>query len=425
MDRVFSVREVVGGVPLKCWTEGVPFETAALDQLLQLASMSFISASIAVMPDVHVGMGSTVGSVIATSGAVIPAAVGVDLGCGMMAQRTKIEASHLPDSMAEIREAIEEAIPHGRSHDGRADDCGAWQGKSGRDPPQLVQHFWEKMLKEEYDNFLKAEYPKLARGATITQLGTLGTGNHFIEICLDEEDFVWVVIHSGSRGPGNRIGTDFTRLARDLNKKWFIKLPNPDLAYLPAGTKEFDDYLRAVKWAQKFASLNREAMMTLILDILREYDLSPRLSVGFDPEAAETRNIDCRHNYVDMENHHGKNVLVTRKGVIRARKGDYGVIPGSMGAKTFIVKGKGSEDSLQSCSHGAGRQMSRTEAKRRFTVTDLAEATKGIECAKDESVLEEAPGAYKDIDAVMHAQRDLVEVVHTLHQIVCVKGSDG
>ena len=419
MERMFSVKEVAGGVPLKCWIEGVLFEAKAYDQLVQVAKLPFIAFPIAVMPDVHVGIGSTVGSVIATLGAVIPAAGGVDLGCGMMAQRTRITASQLPDSMAKIRSAIEAAIPHGRSHDGGADDCGAW-----RTPPHLVQHFWERLLKEEYDSFLKAEYPRLDRGATVTQLGTLGTGNHFIEICLDQEDFVWVVIHSGSRGPGNRIGTDFTRLARDLAKKWFISLPNSDLAYLPAHTKEYDDYLRAVRWAQKFASLNREAMMARVLDTLRFHDLLPGLPVDFNTEAAETRFIDCRHNYMELENHHGKNVLVTRKGAIRARRGDYGVIPGSMGAKSFIVKGKGSEDSLQSCSHGAGRQMSRTEAKRKFTVADLAEATKGIECAKDASVLEEAPGAYKDVDAVMHAQRDLVEVIHTLHQIVCVKGGD-
>ena len=416
MERTFTVHLVEGGVPLKCWTQGVPFEDKAREQLERVARMPFIAASIAVMPDVHAGKGSTVGSVIATSGAIMPATVGVDIGCGMLAQRIRIDLSRLASDKETIRTAIEAAVPHGRSDDGGSDDCGAW-----RDPPGLVRACWDQ-LKGKYEDFLVKKYPRLDRGASIAQLGTLGTGNHFIEICLDEEDMGWIVIHSGSRGPGNRIGTDFTRLAREQARRWFIELSDPDLAYFPEGTELFDDYLEAVRWAQKFALLNREIMVSRVLGELISTGLSPGLPVDYDPMSSESLNVDCRHNYVEMENHHGRNMLVTRKGAVRARKGDWGIIPGSMGARSFIVKGLGSPDSLQSCSHGAGRSMSRTEARKRFTVADHAAATQGIACAKDDSVLDETPGSYKDIDAVMHAQRDLVEIVHTLHQVVCVKG---
>ena len=416
MERTFTVHLVEGGVPLKCWTQGVPFEDKAREQLERVARMPFIAASIAVMPDVHAGKGSTVGSVIATSGAIMPATVGVDIGCGMLAQRIRIDPSRLASDKETIRTAIEAAVPHGRSDDGGSDDCGAW-----RDPPGLVRACWDQ-LKGKYEDFLARKYPRLDRGASIAQLGTLGTGNHFIEICLDEEDMGWIVIHSGSRGPGNRIGTDFTRLAREQARRWFIELSDPDLAYFPEGTELFDDYLEAVRWAQKFALLNREIMVSRVLGELISTGLSPGLPVDYDPMSSESLNVDCRHNYVEMENHHGRNMLVTRKGAVRARKGDWGIIPGSMGARSFIVKGLGSPDSLQSCSHGAGRAMSRTEARKRFTVADHVEATQGIACAKDDSVLDETPGSYKDIDAVMHAQRDLVEIVHTLHQVVCVKG---
>lgn len=416
MERTFTVHLVEGGVPLKCWTQGVPFEDKAREQLERVARMPFIAASIAVMPDVHAGKGSTVGSVIATSGAIMPATVGVDIGCGMLAQRIRIDLSRLASDKETIRTAIEAAVPHGRSDDGGSDDCGAW-----RDPPGLVRACWDQ-LKGKYEDFLVKKYPRLDRGASIAQLGTLGTGNHFIEICLDEEDMGWIVIHSGSRGPGNRIGTDFTRLAREQARRWFIELSDPDLAYFPEGTELFDDYLEAVRWAQKFALLNREIMVSRVLGELISTGLSPGLPVDYDPMSSESLNVDCRHNYVEMENHHGRNMLVTRKGAVRARRGDWGIIPGSMGARSFIVKGLGSPDSLQSCSHGAGRAMSRTEAKKRFTVADHVAATQGIACAKDDSVLDETPGSYKDIDAVMHAQRDLVEIVHTLHQVVCVKG---
>ena len=327
-----------------------------------------------------------------------------------------LHSPHLLEDKEGLRAAIEQMVPHGRSDDGGPNDLGAW-----KDPPSLILSFWN-MLKDEYNNVLVRKYPWLDRGATVTQLGTLGTGNHFIEICLDEEDMGWIVIHSGSRGPGNRIGTDFTRLAREQARKWYIDLPDPDLSYFPEGTEFYDDYLQAVRWAQKYALLNREAMMVRVLETLIMRGLSPGLPVDFDHDADESRCIDCRHNYVDMEHHHGRNMLVTRKGAVRARKGDWGIIPGSMGARSFIVKGLGSPDSLQSCSHGAGRAMSRTDALKRFTVADHVAATQGIECAKDESVLDETPGSYKDIEAVMHAQRDLVEIVHTLRQVVCVKG---
>ena len=416
MERTFTVHLVEGGMPLKCWTVGVPFEDKAREQLERVARMPFIAAPIAVMPDVHAGKGSTVGSVIATSGAIMPATVGVDIGCGMLARRIRIDPARLAGSKAEIRAAIEAAVPHGRSDDGGSGDCGAWW-----DPPGIVRAYWDR-LEGEYEDFLVRKYPRLDRGASITQLGTLGTGNHFIEICLDEEDMGWIVIHSGSRGPGNRIGTDFTRLALEENRRWFIKLSDPDLAYLADGNEFFADYLLAVDWAQRYAQCNRKIMLSLVMGAVIDMGLSPGFPVDFDPSAAESLSFDCRHNYVERENPYGRNMLVTRKGAVRARKGDWGIIPGSMGARSFIVRGLGNPDSLQSCSHGAGRAMSRTEARRRFTVADHVAATQGIECAKDEGVLDETPGAYKDIDAVMHAQRDLVEIVHTLHQVVCVKG---
>ena len=413
MERTFTVRQVEGGVPLKCWTKGVPVEDKAIEQLERVARMPFIVAPIAVMPDVHVGKGSTVGSVIATSGAIIPAAVGVDIGCGIIAQRTTLVYSQLPVDLSGLRLSIESEVPHGRTDNGGSGDIGSW-----KELPQAIVNVWNEFLADGYGMLVK-KYPRLDRGPSAGHLGTLGTGNHFIEISIDEEDRVWVVIHSGSRGVGNRIGTDFTRLARELARQWFIDLPDPDLSYLPEGTEAFNDYYCAVKWAQHFARINRQMMLLRVLSILPFGDSTPMMEQsGRDPE----EYIDCFHNYVDLENHQGKNMLVTRKGAIRAREGDLGIIPGSMGARSFIVRGLGSPDSLQSCSHGAGRAMSRTDALKRFTVADHVAATQGIECAKNESVLDETPGSYKDIDAVMHAQRDLAAIVHTLHQVVCVKG---
>lgn len=397
------------GRPIKAWTRGVQVEDAAKKQLLNLAGLPFIHKHVAAMPDVHWGMGATVGSVIATKGAIIPAAVGVDIGCGMMAVRTDLAANDLPDSLAGIRSEIEAAVPHGRTDNGGANDRGAWS-----DPPVIVSEVFTGMepgLRE-----LVSRNEKLAKAAerAARHMGTLGTGNHFIEVCLDESGAVWVMLHSGSRGIGNQIGQRYIELAKEEMRRWHIALPDDDLAYLPEGSTYFDDYVNAVGWAQNFASANRQVMMAATLQAIEKALGRP---FGLTAEA-----VNCHHNYVSRENHFGANVLVTRKGAVRARRGDLGIIPGSMGAKSFIVRGKGNPDSFCSCSHGAGRAMSRGEARRRFSVQDHEAATAGVECRKDVEVIDETPAAYKDIDAVMAAQADLIEVVHTLKQVVCVKG---
>ncbi len=395
------------GVAIKAWTEGVPVEEQARQQLTNVASLPFIFKHLAVMPDCHWGMGATVGSVIATRGAVIPAAVGVDIGCGMAAVRTTIRAEHLPDDLHPIRTAIEAAVPHGRTHNAGPMDRGSWG-----EPPDHIRSAWGT-LNDEFQRIV-SDQPKVASNIrTVEHLGTLGTGNHFIELCLDEAGAVWVMLHSGSRGIGNRIGTLFIDLARRDMERYFINLPDKDLAYFTTGTDHYAQYMRAVSWAQKFAKTNRTLMMDTVLQVLGGY--FPDVSVD---EVA----VNCHHNYVDTERHYGETVLVTRKGAVRARTGDLGIIPGSMGAKSFIVRGRGNPDSFCSCSHGAGRAMSRNAAVKRFTLEDHALATAGVECRKDADVLDETPGAYKDIDAVMAAQSELVEVVHTLKQVVCVKG---
>ncbi len=395
------------GFPIKAWTVGVPFEAEAEAQLRRVASLPFIHKWVAVMPDVHHGIGATVGSVVATRGAIIPAAVGVDIGCGMMAVRTTLMASDLPDDLRAVRFAIEAAVPHGRTDDGRANDRGAWG-----EIPDCVASSWGELL-PGYEA-LVASHAKLGRGASVSQLGTLGTGNHFIEICLDEADHVWFMLHSGSRGVGNRIGTFFIDLAKKDMHTWMVNLPDENLAYLPEGTEHFGAYWRAVSWAQRYAATNRELMMQAVVEAVR--------TSGLRPFELSDMAVNCHHNYVAREHHYGADVLVTRKGAVRAAEGDLGIIPGSMGAKSFIVRGKGNRESFHSCSHGAGRKMSRTAAKKAFTVEDHAAATLGIECRKDEGVIDETPMAYKSIDDVMHAQRELVDVVHTLRQIVCVKG---
>jgi tRNA-splicing ligase RtcB len=396
------------GVPVKAWTKGVQVEDAARQQLLNVAQLPFIYRWIAAMPDVHWGMGATVGSVIPTTKAIIPAAVGVDIGCGMMALRTTLDASDLPDDLKTIRSAIERAVPHGRTDNGGRNDRGAW-----KHTPSRPLEVWAG-LKPRYDAIVE-KHPKLGRGNDLNHLGTLGTGNHFIEVCLDEEAHVWLLLHSGSRGVGNRIGTYFIELAKRDMSRSHIDLPDKNLAYLPQGTKHFDDYVEAVHWAQDFAMGNRRLMMESIVAAVRESGVLP-------PFAATEDVVNCHHNYVAIEHHYGHDVFVTRKGAVRAREGDLGIIPGSMGAKSFIVRGKGNPESFHSCSHGAGRSMSRTEAKRRFTVADHEKATAGVECRKDSEVLDETPAAYKPIDAVMVAQSDLVDIVHTLRQVVCVKG---
>ncbi len=407
-ERTYQVMASDTGVPIKAWIQGVPIEPEAENQLRRVASLPFIHRWVAAMPDVHWGKGATVGSVIATKGAIIPAAVGVDIGCGMMAVQTSLQASDLPDSLLPIRSAIERAVPHGRTHNGGPNDRGAWSR-----PPEANQTAWGQ-LKPGYDAVV-AKHPKVGKANHLAHLGTLGTGNHFIEVCLDEEDRVWIMLHSGSRGVGNRIGSYFIELARKDMRRWFINLPDADLAYLPTGTEHFDAYVEAVHWAQDFAVCNRRLMMAQVVDALRTCDALP----DFD---ASQQAVNCHHNYVAVEHHYGENVWVTRKGAVRARQDDMGIIPGSMGAQSYIVRGLGNPESFHSCSHGAGRAMSRNQARRQFTVADHEAATAGIECRKDAGVLDETPACYKDIDAVMAAQQDLVEVAHTLRQVVCVKG---
>lgn len=417
MTNTNYIYEETTGVPIKHWTKGVQLEEAAHKQLRNVATLPFIHKHIAAMPDVHWGMGATIGSVIPTKGAIIPAAVGVDIGCGMMAVRTTLTANDLPDTLTAVRFAIEEAVPHGRTDNGGSNDRGAWS-----EPPREIHdaYFGPGDLVGRISNIIE-KHPNLQpkKGTALgdkaaLHLGTLGTGNHFIEVCLDETDSVWIMLHSGSRGVGNRIGTYFIKRAKKEMERWFINLPDKDLAYLVEGSELFDDYVEAVGWAQDYARENRIQMMGAIIDAMQTTSLP-----CFGPTDFA---VNCHHNYVAREHHFGKNILVTRKGAVRARKGDLGIIPGSMGAKSFIVRGKGNVESFHSCSHGAGRSMSRTEAKKRFSVEDHIEATVGVECRKDKEVVDETPSAYKDIDAVMKAQDDLVEIVHTLKQVVCVKG---
>lgn len=405
----YKVMSETGGVPVKHWTRGVPVEDAAMRQLSNLARMPFIHRWVAAMPDVHVGVGATIGSVVPTKGAIIPAAVGVDLGCGMMAVRTSLHANDLPDSLGHVRAAIEAAVPHGRSNDGRRRDRGSWST-----PPTPVAKVWTDQLASRFDA-ITTKHPKIRQSNNLVHLGTLGTGNHFIELCLDEEDRVWVMLHSGSRGVGNRIGSYFISLAKEDMKRWFVNLPDTNLAYFPEGTSHFEDYCEAVTWAQDFARYNRELMMAATLQALGQLSSLPAFR-------ADLAAVNCHHNYVARERHFGADVWVTRKGAVRAGEGELGIIPGSMGTRSYIVRGKGNRDSFCSCSHGAGRKMSRTEAKRRFSLEDHIEATKEVECRKDAAVIDETPGAYKSIDDVMKAQSDLVDIVHTLRQVVCVKG---
>lgn len=407
-ERNYDVINSESGVPVKTWTRGVPVEDAAKQQLLNVASMPFIHKWVAAMPDVHWGMGATVGSVIPTVQAIIPAAVGVDIGCGMMAVQTSLTARQLPDNMSGIRSCIERAVPHGRTHNGGRGDRGAW-GK----PPKIQQNAW-RALGSTFDKIV-SKHKKVAKANTISHLGTLGTGNHFIEVCLDQQDRVWFMLHSGSRGIGNRIGSYFISLAKNEMKRWFINIPDMNLAYLAEGSDHFDDYVQAVEWAQEYAMMNRQLMMEAVIKAVSSV-------AGVPAFHTDAMAVNCHHNYVAREHHYGKQVYLTRKGAVRARKGDLGIIPGSMGARSYIVRGKGNPESFHSCSHGAGRTMSRSEAKRRFTVADHEKATEGIECRKDAGVIDETPMAYKSIDAVMEAQQDLVEIVHTLRQIVCVKG---
>jgi tRNA-splicing ligase RtcB len=404
-QKNYNVEEVAGGVPVKMWTRGVPVEDEARRQLSNAARLPIVFKHIAAMPDVHLGIGATVGSVIPTVKAIIPAAVGVDIGCGMIACKTTLRAEDLPDNLGPLRSAIERAVPHGRAPGAR--DPGSW-GKI----PGAVDTAWSQ-LEPEFTELCR-DYPKLEKTNHRNHLGTLGTGNHFIEVCLDEEGFVWFMLHSGSRGVGNAIGTMFIELAKQDALRNNANLPDRDLAYFEEGARYFGDYVRAVGWAQKFSRINREVMMRRVIEAAKTV-----LHKSFQ---SHVEAVNCHHNYVQKERHFGEEVFVTRKGAVSAKKGELGIIPGSMGARSYIVRGLGNPESFESCSHGAGRTMSRGEAKRRFTLADHRAATEGVECRKDKDVIDEIPMAYKDIDAVMEAQKDLVEVVHTLKQVVCVKG---
>jgi len=375
-----------------------------------MSSLPFVFKHVAVMPDVHWGMGSTVGSVFATVGAIVPAAVGVDIGCGMVACMTSLTANDLPDNLAAMRSAIEEAVPHGRTDDGGRNDKGRHQGLL---PDVAVDNF--KPLQVHLKSIID-RHQRLTKAAenSVNHMGTLGTGNHFIEVCLDESNRVWIMLHSGSRGIGNAIGQYFINKAKEDMKRYHINLPDDDLAYIPEGSENYNDYVEAVHWAQEFARANRETMMKLTIAAIEK---SLGRSIG-----AAIMAVNCHHNYVSKERHFGKDVLLTRKGAVSAKEGELGIIPGSMGARSYIVRGKGNRESFCSCSHGAGRRMSRNKAREKYSIEDHIKATEGVECRKDEGVVDETPMAYKDIDAVMAAQSDLVDIVHTLKQVLCVKG---
>jgi tRNA-splicing ligase RtcB len=396
IKRVLST----GKVPVKIYTDDI--EPEAEQQLRELSTLPFIHKYVAAMPDVHAGIGATIGSVIPTKGAIIPAAVGVDLGCGMSAVQLSLKAGDLPDNLYNIRDQIEQTVPVGFAMHQQPTIEPTVLNKMGEQLEILLQkHPALIKMKKHFEEWR-------------LQVGTLGGGNHFIELCLDETQNVWVMLHSGSRGVGNTIGRYFIALAKKDMEKWFINLPNNDLAYFPQGTEHFDDYWQAVLWAQEYALINRQEMMRLILDTLTRVDLPAFEVVG---EA-----ISCHHNYVTLENHYKSNIFLTRKGAISAREGQWGIIPGSMGTKSYIVKGKGNRESFCSCSHGAGRRMGRREAKRRFSTEDMIAQTQGVECRKDENVIDEIPAAYKPIEEVMENQNDLVDIVHTLKQVVCIKG---
>lgn len=390
-----------GRVPVHIWTGDT--ESQALDQLANVSQLPFIHHHVAAMPDVHAGIGATVGSVIPTKGAIIPAAVGVDIGCGMNAVRTSLKADDLPESLRQLRNGIEKAIPVGFDmHDRDPVKCSVITSLAGGLDVIVDKHPGIRKMQKQRPYHV-----------WVRQLASLGGGNHFVEVCLDENADVWIMLHSGSRGIGNVIGRYFIDLARRDLAERLGSLPDRDLAYFTEGAKHFDDYVEAVGWAQDYAMINRREMMHLILAVMAKH---------LPPFSITKEAINCHHNYVAREQHFGADVFITRKGAIRAGDGELGIIPGSMGAKSYIVRGKGNADSFCSCSHGAGRRMSRSRAKKLFNQEDLVQQTAGVECRKDVGVVDEIPGAYKDIDAVMQNQTDLVDVVHTLKQVLCVKG---
>ena len=392
---------------VKMWVGDMAIEQAALDQIRNISELPILAGHMAVMPDVHMGKGATVGSVIPTRGAIIPAAVGVDIGCGMCAVMTNLTAGDLPDSLLSLRNSIERGVPVGFNEHSRSSVKvrGVAADKLRQAEMKMFQR-WDRL--DLRDRLGRADPYKIAN-----QIGTLGGGNHFIEICLDLEDRVWVMLHSGSRGIGNQIGTVAIEMAKEIAIREQRKLVDRDLAWLDEGTAEFNAYIEAMHWAQDYAMLNRDTMMQIVLQNLRH--MFPRMKTLGEI-------VNCHHNFTNLENHFDQDMWVTRKGAVSARAGQMGIIPGSMGAKSFIVQGKGNADSYCSCSHGAGRKYSRTGAKKFFSIEDLAAQTAGVECRKDEGVLDEIPGAYKDIDQVMKAQEDLVEIVQTLKQVLCIKG---
>jgi tRNA-splicing ligase RtcB len=395
MPVIQQIRE--GRVPVEVYTAEI--EATARQQLVNISQLPIVHHHVAAMPDVHLGIGATVGSVIPTKGAIIPAAVGVDIGCGMIAARLSLTAKDIDEkSLTKVFNQISRDVPVGfDQHDDAVAD------------PKPFQKELKRIL-EKHPGVQKrvGKNSKWER-----QLGTLGGGNHFIEVCLDESQGVWVMLHSGSRGIGNAIGTYFIELAKKDCQRNDVHLPDKDLAWFPEGAQHFDDYVEAVGWAQDYARANRAEMLELVVDGMRRHL----------PSFEVTRQaVNCHHNYVQREHHYGEDVWLTRKGAIRAGKGELGIIPGSMGARSYIVRGKGSAASFESCAHGAGRKMSRTAARKEFKVEDLIEQTSGVICRKDKGVLDEIPGAYKSIDEVMANQADLVEVVHTLKQVLCVKG---
>lgn len=381
--------------PVLSWANH-PLESQEHKMAKNVASLPFVFKHVALMPDVHLGKGALVGSVIATKEAIIPAAVGVDIGCGMCAVKMPFVADQLEGKLKKIRQDIEAAIPVGFS--------------DNKEIEKSVTN-WQR-----WKNF-KELHPgvKNLESKALKQMGTLGGGNHFIELCLDTENNVWLMLHSGSRHIGNKLAQCHINTAKELAKLADAKLPDLDLAYFVTGTPEFAAYWRDLQWAQNYARFNRDVMMARFKRIVEKH------LAGGKP-TKPLLNVNCHHNYAEKEVHFGEEVYVTRKGAVRAQEEDYGIIPGSMGAKSFIVKGKGNHESYCSCSHGAGRMMSRTQAKKRFSVDDLVKQTEGVECRKDGGVIDEIPGAYKSIEEVMNQQTDLVEVVATLKQVVCVKG---
>lgn len=391
------------GEKICCFLPVDTIESQAIDQLKNIADMPFIHKHVAVMPDCHLGMGATVGSVIATKGAIIPAAVGVDIGCGMIAVKTKYFAKDLPDNLQELREGIERRVPV---------SAGGYNNKITNTAENRIMLLANKAIESNNS-------PELFDKKWIYQLGSLGSGNHFIEISLDENDQMWVVLHSGSRGIGNKMAMNHIKVAQKLMSDMHITLKDRDLAYLPENMPGFKEYISDLHWAQDFAKFNRDEMMDRVMT---------QLSYTFfnedgHQEEIELERINCHHNFTQMEHHFGKNVWITRKGAIQMQQGQLGVIPGSMGTRSYIVSGLANPMSFHSAPHGAGRRMSRTQAKKTFTMEDLEVAMKGIEFKHNEAFIDEIPGAYKDIDQVMENSKPLVEIKHVLRQILNIKGN--